>query len=81
MAKKTHTKITAEPGKQELFIIREFNAPRELVFKALADPELYAQWIGPRGLTSTIEIFEPKNGGSWRYIKKIRKVMSLHFME
>jgi uncharacterized protein YndB with AHSA1/START domain len=67
---KNNTKITAEPDKQELFIIREFDAPRELVFKAFTDPELYAQWIGPRGLKTTIEIFEPKNGGSWRYIQK-----------
>ena len=29
------TVITAEPGKQELFITREFEAPRELVFEAL----------------------------------------------
>lgn len=31
---KNMTKITAEPGKQELFIEREFDAPRGLVFKA-----------------------------------------------
>jgi uncharacterized protein YndB with AHSA1/START domain len=60
---KNNTKITAEPDKQELFIIREFDAPRELVFKAFTDPELYAQWIGPRGLKTTIETFEPRNGG------------------
>lgn len=64
------TKIIIEPGKQELLIEREFDAPRELVFKAFTDPELYAQWIGPRGLTTIIETFEPKNGGSWRYIQK-----------
>ena len=63
-------KIVIEPGKQELFIIREFDAPREIVFKAFIDQELYAQWIGPRGLTTNIETFEPKNGGSWRYIQK-----------
>ena len=63
-------KITVEPGKQELFIEREFDAPRDLVFKAFIDPENYAQWIGPRGLTTTFETFEPRNGGSWRYIQK-----------
>lgn len=63
-------KITVEPGKQDLFIEREFDAPRELVFKAFIDPEIYAQWIGPRGLTTTLEMFEPRNGGSWRYIQK-----------
>lgn len=64
------TKITAEPGKQEFFITREFDAPRELVFRAHADPKLYAQWVGPRGLTMTIEKYESRNGGSWRYISK-----------
>ena len=34
------TEIIAEPGKQELFIKREFDAPRELVFKAHVDPEI-----------------------------------------
>ena len=66
----TKTKITAEPGKQELFITREFDAPRELVFKAYTDPKLYVQWLGPRGFTMTLEKFEPKSGGSWRYIQK-----------
>lgn len=64
------TKITAEPGKQEIIIEREFNAPREIVFKAFTDPKLYAQWLGPRELVMTLETFEPRNGGSWRYIQK-----------
>lgn len=67
---KNETKIMVEPGKQEILIEREFDAPRDLVFKAYIDPEIYAQWIGPRGLTTTLEIFEPYNGGSWRYIQK-----------
>jgi uncharacterized protein YndB with AHSA1/START domain len=49
------TKITAEPGKQELVITREFDAPRELVFKAYTDPELYIKWLGPRRLKITLE--------------------------
>lgn len=64
------TKITAEPGKQEFFIEREFDAPRELLFNAYTDPDLYAQWLGPRGLTTTFEKFEPRNGGSWRFVQK-----------
>lgn len=61
------TVVTAEPGKQELFITREFDAPRELVFRAHVDPELYVQWVGPRDLTMTIQKFEMVNGGSYRY--------------
>jgi uncharacterized protein YndB with AHSA1/START domain len=68
--KKNKTVITAEPGKQELFITREFDAPRALVFKAYTDPKLYVQWLGPRGLTMTLETFEPVSGGRWRYIQK-----------
>lgn len=67
--KKNPTRITAEPAKQELIITREFDAPRELVFKAFTDPDLYAQWLGPRGLTTTLETFEPRSGGRWRYIQ------------
>lgn len=62
------TIVTAEPGKQEIFIVREFDAPRELVFKAFVDPELYVQWLGPRGYEMTLETFEPWSGGHWRYI-------------
>ena len=64
------TRITAESGKQEILIVREFAAPRELVFKAFTDPKLYVQWLGPHELTTTLETFEPGNGGSWRYIQK-----------
>ena len=64
------TKIIAEPGKQEFFITREFEAPRELVFKAHTDPKLYTQWLGPRRLTMRLEKFEPRSGGMWRYIHK-----------
>lgn len=62
------TTIKAEPGKQELFIIREFEAPRELVFKAHTDPDLYIQWVGPRELTMTIEKFDMFTGGSFKFV-------------
>ena len=68
--KRNKTTITVEPGKQELFITREFDAPRELVYKAHTDPQLFAQWIGPRDLRMTLETFEPASGGKWRFIQK-----------
>ena len=64
------TNIIAEPGKQEIVITRIFDARREFVFKAFTDPKLYIQWLGPREITMTLEKFEPKSGGSWRYIHK-----------
>jgi uncharacterized protein YndB with AHSA1/START domain len=62
-------KITAEPGTLEMIITRDFDAPRELVFKAFTDPELYVRWLGPRRLTTRLITFEPYSGGRWRYIQ------------
>jgi uncharacterized protein YndB with AHSA1/START domain len=70
MTKHNKTNIIAEAGKQEIVVTREFDAPRELVFKAFTDPQLFVQWLGPRDLTMTLETFEPKTGGSWRYIHR-----------
>ena len=62
--------LTAEPGTQAIKITREFDAPPELVFQAFTDPELYVEWLGPRRLTMTLEVFEPRSGGAYRYIHK-----------
>jgi uncharacterized protein YndB with AHSA1/START domain len=70
MSSKNKTTVTAEPGEQELFITREFDAPRELVFKAHTDPNLFVQWLGPRGYEMILETFEPVSGGAYRYIHK-----------
>ena len=61
------TTVKAEPGKQELFIQREFEAPRELVFRTFTEPKLLAQWLSPCGMTIHVEKLEPE-GGSWRFI-------------
>ena len=70
MTVKHKTVVTAEPGKQELFITREFDAPRQLVYKAHIDPDLYVQWLGPRGYEMVLETFEPVSGGRYRYIHR-----------
>jgi uncharacterized protein YndB with AHSA1/START domain len=49
-------------------IIREFNAPREKVFRAHADPDLFAQWNGPNDATMTIGHYDFRTGGSYRYM-------------
>ncbi len=68
MISKNQTKIIAEKGKQELFITREFDAPRELLFETFSDPELLVQWLGPRDLTMEIEKLDNRTGGSYRFI-------------
>ncbi|MBO9153803.1 SRPBCC family protein [Chitinophaga sp. GCM10012297] len=68
MKTNNQTKVTAEPGKQELFITRQFEAPRELVFKAFTDPGIVSQFLGPRDMVMTIDHYNMKTGGSYRYI-------------
>ncbi|WP_316813736.1 SRPBCC domain-containing protein [Pedobacter heparinus] len=53
------TKISAEEGKQELVITREFDLPLELLFRAYAEPELVEQWMG----TKVLKLENKKHGG------------------
>jgi uncharacterized protein YndB with AHSA1/START domain len=62
------TIITAEKGKQEFFIEREFNAPRELVFKAFSEAEYLVQWLGPKDMEMKIDYLDNRSGGSYRYV-------------
>lgn len=68
MATKNELRITAEPGKQDLFITREFEAPREMVFEAFTDPELLIHWLGPKNMTMKIDYYDARSGGSYRYV-------------
>ncbi len=61
------TQIIAEQGVPQILITKEFDAPRELLFRAHIDPALLVQWLGPRTLTMTIDRLEARDGGRWRY--------------
>jgi uncharacterized protein YndB with AHSA1/START domain len=64
----SETQIIAEPGIPQVIITREFDAPRDLVFRAHTEPDLLARWLGPCTFTMTIDRYEPRDGGSWRYV-------------
>lgn len=64
------TRITAEPGSPLIEIAREFAAPRELLFRAHTDPALLRRWLGPRGMTMTVDHVDPRHGGTWRYVHR-----------
>lgn len=51
-------------------ITREFDAPAAKVFRAHADPELFARWIGPRDIETVIDRFDCRTGGSYRYVNR-----------
>jgi uncharacterized protein YndB with AHSA1/START domain len=53
-------------AERELTIIRVFNAPRALVFKAWTDPKHLAQWWDPQGFTNPVCEFDARAGGALR---------------
>lgn len=64
----TRLHIIAEPGVPQIEYTREFDAPRDLLFRAYTEPELLVQWLGPDELT--IDRYEVRDGGRWRYIHR-----------
>ena len=60
--------VTAEPGVPQVLTSRELDAPRDLVYRAFTEPELLQRWLGPRAYTMTIDRYDLRDGGTWRYI-------------
>lgn len=56
------------PTEKQILIEREFDAPRELVYKAYTTPELVKRWWhAKRGQVTLVEI-DLRVGGRWRYV-------------
>jgi uncharacterized protein YndB with AHSA1/START domain len=64
------TTIESDPTVPLVRIVREFDAPPEKVFRAHTDPDLIAQWLGPRDLEMTVDHYDCRTGGSYRYVHK-----------
>jgi uncharacterized protein YndB with AHSA1/START domain len=64
------TNIILPPDLPQVIVEREFAAPAQLVLRAHLEPELLAQWLGPREMTMSVERYETHHGGTWRYIHR-----------
>jgi uncharacterized protein YndB with AHSA1/START domain len=62
--------LVAEPGTHEIRMSRDFDAPRELVFKACTDPALIPRWWGLNSTTTIVDKMEVRMGGIWRYVQR-----------
>jgi uncharacterized protein YndB with AHSA1/START domain len=60
------TSITM-PSDTEIRIERTFDAPLQLVWDAYTDRELLPEWLGPRGMMMTVDEFDLRPGGSYRF--------------
>jgi uncharacterized protein YndB with AHSA1/START domain len=65
---KHETTINLPEGLPMVEIIREFDAPPEQVYRAHVDPDLAMAWMGPRDITSQVDHWDARTGGSWRYV-------------
>ena len=58
------------PSDREIEITRVFDAPRELVFDALTNPEHLPHWFGLRAWTLPVCEIDLRPGGKWRYVMR-----------
>ena len=66
MAVKSSLDLQTDP--RSIIGVREFDAPRELVFAAWTEPKHLAQWWGPNGFTITTSSFDFRPGGVWSFV-------------
>lgn len=64
------TEIIIEPGKQDIIFKRVFDAPRDVVFRAITDAKLIPNWWGPRRYATIVDQMEVRPGGRWRFINR-----------
>ena len=79
------TEVTT-PTDFEVRVVREFNAPRELVFRAWTDPNLIARWMsGAEGWLVTRSEGDPRVGGTsrieWSGPDGAFMAMTVHYRE
>lgn len=71
--------VKSDPGTKpddlELVVTRIFDAPRELVFDALTDPQHLMKWWGPHGCTVISCKADPRAGGAWCISMRSPKVL------
>jgi uncharacterized protein YndB with AHSA1/START domain len=68
MTTSSGTATVTLPTDEQIRITREFDAPKDLVYKAFTTPELVKRWwSAKRGEVTTCEI-DLRVGGKWRYV-------------
>jgi len=56
------------PADNQIFITREFAAPRANVWRAYTEPELIKRWwAGRKGTVTSVDV-DLRIGGRWRYV-------------
>lgn len=60
--------VVTLPAETQILIVREFDAPKHLLYRAYTEPDLIKQWwSGQRGTVVSAEV-DLRVGGNWRYV-------------
>lgn len=65
---KNQTEVVADPNLPTIVITRAFDAPPERVFRAWVEPDLVVRWLGPADTTMTLDQWDARTGGAYRYV-------------
>ncbi|MCC6498179.1 MAG: SRPBCC family protein [Propionibacteriaceae bacterium] len=60
-------RIEADPVVPLIRITRDFAATPAQLLRAHVDPELYARWVGPNDISTRIDHWDARSGGSWAF--------------
>lgn len=69
----TTATIEADPEVPAVRIARDFRATPAQLFAAHTDPDLYAKWVGPHELSTRIDHWDARTGGSYRFTNLVRE--------
>lgn len=56
------------PGDRDIVVIRQFDAPRDLVWLCYSRPDLMRRWYGLPDWTMTVCEMDFRVGGKWRFV-------------
>ena len=63
----TTVTVVADPELPAIRISRDFAATPAQLIRAHTDPELFALWVGPADIGTTVDYWDARTGGSWRF--------------
>lgn len=61
------TAYTVDASKKRMKVVRDFDAPVDLVWRAWTEPKLLDQWWAPRPWKANTKSMDFREGGKWLY--------------
>ena len=65
-----HVRLDIDRPNLTITIARDFDAPLEVVWRALTEPALLAQWWGQPGSPMSVDKHDLRVGGEWRFVER-----------